>query len=91
MLEFDHDKLKKLVKILNEDYLHQLDSYYKFQNVDDDDDSYEIEYIEYNLDEIYQTLKTKMQSYGYYYSIDAKVDDKVVNNFVDKIVDKVEV
>lgn len=74
-----HIKNKMLVKIMNEEYLNQLNGYYKFQNEDEDDgEQYEIKSINYNLDEIYETLVTKMESYGYYSLIGNKVDGILV-------------
>lgn len=80
-----HIKNKKLVNIFNQEYFNQVYDYYKYQNEDDDDgESYEIESLDYNFEEIFQTLKTKMESYGYYNLIGDKVNDKVDDN-VDKV------
>ncbi len=66
-------KQKKLVKIFNEDYLKQVNDYYKYENDEENGEQYEIESIDYNFDEVYPMLKTKMESYGYYFPIDGIV------------------
>jgi hypothetical protein len=77
-------KHKKLVKIMNQEYFNQVYDYYKYKNEDEDDgESYEIESLDYNFDEVYPKLETKMKSYGYYNLVGDKVDDKVDDKVVE--------